>query len=83
MTRKTPLIATRIPMIYSMDSAIPVVAHVKILTSTMLILMTADTGPVGPSLRAKKTQNSAPRENRAATRPQVMFSLLKNSWIGI
>lgn len=65
-----------------MERAIPVVAQVTMLTSTTFMLMTAAIGPVGPSFKAKKTENSEPRKKKPEKTPKNKFSLLKNSSSG-
>ena len=59
------------------------IAQVRMLTITTFMLITAETGPVGPSFKAKKTENSAPRENKPYNSPNYKFSLLKNKLEGI
>ena len=51
--------ATRMPTHCMKESAIPVIAQISTLTMTALKLITAETGPVGPSLRARMTNISA------------------------
>ena len=59
------------------------ITQVRILTITTFILITAETGPVGPSFKAKKTENSAPRKKAPCTSPNYKFSLLKSKLKGM
>ena len=67
------------------ESAIPLINQVMTLTMTQLKLMTAEIGPVGPSLRANMTNSSARVNNAPVYEPmrRVSFSMYRLSGIGI
>ena len=56
------------------ESAIPVIAQISTLTMTALKLITAETGPVGPSLRARLTNSSAATKAIPAGSPVLRVS---------
>ena len=77
-----PKNATTIPIIYIVVSEMPVKIQIKMLPKTELKLIIAETGPVGPSLRALTTKSSAITPHTPADNPVSIVYLSKYRLIG-